>query len=436
MWEPLSSSSFNISGNGGRRRVEGGGRRAEEELRSLKNPELHRDEHGGPVWDEERRGRRGDAVSPSRVLLFCSGVSLHPRPAELAAAGGEDAGGPRGVVPAGPALPQEEDERPTQQHHGDLQDRRLGRVFGIGHEIHFLCKPGYELIGPRTRVCLDSLRWSGQQPMCRPLNSSRDSLASFSPAAPASSFPVSAALSASSSSSSSTSSAASSPPPVSSTSPTSSSPPSSVRPSHCTHFLGSTRCTCDCVNTPGSFHCFCPDGYDLARDGRSCTDFDECENRMHNCTADQVCVNTYGGFQCAAVECPHVKNATYIKTSPMRCERNPCMLGDRACAQAPNSISFHFLSVVSNMSAPRVLFRVSAARVLGDTLRFGLAGGRGRGHFSVQRSGRQTGTLLLVTPIGGPATLEAEVEMSELERSNLLGRYLTKVTLFVSPYEF
>ncbi|XP_028286114.1 fibulin-7-like [Parambassis ranga] len=346
--------------------------------------------------------------------------------------------------------------KPEPPAHG----RRLGRVFGIGHEVHFLCKPGYELIGPRTRVCLESLKWSGQQPMCRRLNSTTNSLASFSPAAPSSSssssFPASAALSASSS--------------LTSLSPTSSSPSSSVRPSHCTHFLGSTRCTCDvgftisgrdnnictdidechlfplgqpgrlcihqCVNTPGSFHCFCPPNYNLARDGRSCTDIDECETRMHNCTGEQVCVNTFGGFQCVSVECPHMKNATYIKTSPMRCERNPCMVGDKACTQAPNSISFHFLSVVSNMSAPRVLFRVSAARVLGDTLRFGLGGGRGRGHFSVQRSGRQTGTLLLVTPIKGPATLEAEVEMSELERNNLLGRYLTKVTLFVSPYEF
>ncbi|XP_008279873.1 fibulin-7-like [Stegastes partitus] len=333
--------------------------------------------------------------------------------------------------------------KPEPPTHG----RRLGRVFGIGHEVHFLCKPGYELIGPRTRVCLESGKWSGQQPMCRRLNITTNS---FSPVAPSSS---------SSSSSSFHASAASS-------SPSS----SSVRPSHCTHFLGSTRCTCDvgftisgrdnnictdidechlfplsqpgrlcvhqCVNTPGSFHCFCPDGYDLAQGGRSCTDINECENQMHNCTADQVCVNTFGGFQCVAVECPQVKNATYIKTSPMRCERNPCMMGDMACIQAPSSISFHFLSVVSNMSAPRVLFRVSAARVLGDTLRFGLAGGHGRGHFSVQRSGRQTGTLLLVTPIKGPANLEAEVEMSELERNTLLGRYLTKVTLFVSPYEF
>ncbi|XP_047241381.1 fibulin-7-like isoform X1 [Girardinichthys multiradiatus] len=333
--------------------------------------------------------------------------------------------------------------------------RRLGRVFGVGHEVHFLCKPGYELIGPRTRVCLESLKWSGQQPMCRRLNSTITSLASFTSDASSS-----AALSASS--------AASSPSPNSS--PTSFTPSSSIRPSNCTHFLGSTHCTCDvgftisgrdnnictdidechlfplaqpgrlcvhqCLNTPGSFHCVCPSGYSLAKDGRSCTDIDECENHSHNCTADQLCVNTFGGFQCMTVECPKTKNATYIQTSPMLCERTPCMLGDKKCTQAPSSISFHFLAVVSNMSAPRVLFKVSAARVVGDTLRFGLAGGRGRGHFSVQRSGRQTGTLLLVTPVKGPATLEAEVEMSELERNTLLGRYLTKVTLFVSPYIF
>lgn len=67
--------------------------------------------------------------------------------------------------------------------------------------------------------------------------------------------------------------------------------------------------------------------------------------------------------------------------------------GRQGCLQAPNAISFHFLSVVS------------AARVLGDSLRFALLGGRGQGPLSVQRSGKQTGTLLLGTPISWKATL-------------------------------
>ncbi|CAB1323448.1 unnamed protein product [Coregonus sp. 'balchen'] len=338
--------------------------------------------------------------------------------------------------------------------------RRLGRVFGVGHEVHFVCKAGYELLGPQTRVCLASLKWSGQQPTCRVLNT----VTNIPAALPTTSYLYPSSLSTSSSS-------------ISTSSPSSAPLSAFVRPSRCTQFQGSSHCICDagftisgrdsnictgqygqtlpvkkkeestinmpgrlcmhtCINTPGSYHCVCPHGYNLTRDNRSCKDIDECESRLHNCTQDQECVNTYGGFQCVQVACPRIKNATYIKTSPMRCERNPCMVGDKACSQAPNSVSFHFLPVVSNMSAPRVLFRVSAARVLGDTLRFGLLGSHGRSHFSMQRSGRQTGTLLLVSPVQGPATLEAEVEMSELERQALLGRYLTKVTLFVSPYGF
>ncbi|XP_013856339.1 fibulin-7, partial [Austrofundulus limnaeus] len=138
--------------------------------------------------------------------------------------------------------------KPDPPAHG----RRLGRVFEVGHEVHFLCKPGYELIGPRTRVCLDTLKWSGQQPMCRYLNVTTSSLASLS--SPALSFTISAA---SSSSSSATSPSLLSP-------PTSSSPSSSIRPSNCTHFLGSTHCTCDV-------------GFTISgRDNQICTDIDEC----------------------------------------------------------------------------------------------------------------------------------------------------------------
>lgn len=120
-----------------------------------------------------------------------------------------------------------------------------------------------------------------------------------------------------------------------------------------------------------------------------------------------------------------------------RCERNPCPVENKACSQTPNSFSYHYMAVVSNLSAPRVMFRVSALRQIGDTLRFSLLGGKqARRHFTVQRSDRLTGQLMLVTPVQGPATVEAEVEMSELERRVQVGRYITKVTLFVSQYDF
>lgn len=118
------------------------------------------------------------------------------------------------------------------------------------------------------------------------------------------------------------------------------------------------------------------------------------------------------------------------------CERNPCPVDNKACSLAPNSVSYHHMSVVSNLSAPRVMFRVSAMRMVGETLRFSLLGGKGRRHFTVQRSDRQTGQLMLLSPIQGPETLEVEVEMSELEKRAVIGRYITKITFFVSPYEF
>ncbi|KAG9342010.1 hypothetical protein JZ751_018328 [Albula glossodonta] len=362
--------------------------------------------------------------------------------------------------------------------------RKLGRVLAVGHEVHFLCEPGYELVGSESRVCQESLSWSGQQPSCKSIDECAsnpclnggtcvDEVNRFlctctkGWAGATCQTPVPTFFTVVSNASTI---ATTSPPFFSSIAP--SSLPSSpfMHPSRCTQLMGSTRCTCEagftisgrdsnicididecelfhmgqagrlcvhnCVNTPGGYRCTCPSGYNLTRDSRNCKDIDECETRQHNCTRDQLCVNTYGGFQCVRVECPRIRNATYVKTSPVRCERNPCPVDNKACSQAPNSVSFHYLSVVSNLSAPRVLFRMSAARVLGDTLRFGLLGGRGRRYFTVQRSGRQTGQLLLVSPVQGPATLEAEVEMSELERRATLGRYITKVTLFVSPYSF
>ncbi|KAK2920251.1 fibulin-7-like isoform X1 [Channa argus] len=365
-----------------------------------------------------------------------------------------------------------------------LNGRKLGKSHSVGHEVHFLCDLGFELVGSESRICQESLSWSGQQPTCRDINECAsspclnggmcvDEVNQFSCVCAKgwtgttcqSPVPTFFVTTTNTSTATSTDNAA-----AATTLPAATTGPF-VRPSRCTIVQGTTHCTCEpgytisgrdsntctdldecelfhngqtgrlclhaCVNTPGGYRCSCPAGYNVTRDGRSCKDIDECATRQNNCTKEQMCINTYGGFQCVRVDCPKIPSATYVKTSPMRCERNPCPLDNKACSQAPNSFSYHYLAVVSNLSAPRVMFRVSALRQMGDTLRFSLLGGRlARRHFTVQRSDRLTGELMLVSPVQGPATLEAEVEMSELERRVQLGRYITKVTMFVSPYEF
>ena len=52
-----------------------------------------------------------------------------------------------------------------------------------------------------------------------------------------------------------------------------------------------------CVNTPGSFKCTCPDGYELDASGLSCVDIDECSGSDPICQNGE-CKNMEGSFQC------------------------------------------------------------------------------------------------------------------------------------------
>ncbi|XP_031152044.1 epidermal growth factor-like protein 6 isoform X1 [Sander lucioperca] len=55
-----------------------------------------------------------------------------------------------------------------------------------------------------------------------------------------------------------------------------------------------------CVNTFGSYFCKCQDGYDLKYvDGKyDCVDLDECTAGTHKCSHHAVCVNTQGSYKC------------------------------------------------------------------------------------------------------------------------------------------
>ncbi|XP_075694375.1 fibulin-7-like isoform X2 [Rhinoderma darwinii] len=296
--------------------------------------------------------------------------------------------------------------------------RILGRKMKVGHELHVLCDPGYQLTGSESRTCLDNQTWSGQPAIC--------------------------------------------------SEPTSVTNTSSLRPAKCSTFQGVQHCACDpgyviqtgglcqdidecelyqgkagskicvheCVNAPGSYHCVCPRGYLLDSQQNSCKDVDECVADPSACPGEQ-CVNLYGGFNCVRPECPKPKlNATYVKISSHQCERTPCPLGSSSCLEAPHSISFHYIPLQSQLPVPRVLFTMTAPRSQGDSQRFTQTRGKGHRGLEVRQAGRHRGELLLTKSLSGPAELQVDVEMAEMSPQGLLGRHIFTVTLFVSRNTF
>ncbi|XP_063801950.1 fibulin-7-like isoform X2 [Pseudophryne corroboree] len=304
-----------------------------------------------------------------------------------------------------------------------LKHPRHGRMLGgklkVGHEVHFLCDPGFRLLGSETRTCLDNQTWSGQPATCTETASTRNA--------------------------------------------------SSLRPAKCSSFYGTQHCTCDagytiqagatcqdvdecglyqgkagskicvheCVNTLGSYHCVCPRGYTLDSQQNSCHDIDECVSNQSTCVGGEKCVNLFGGVTCVRPDCPKPKqNTTYIKTSAHQCERAPCHVGSPSCLEAPHSISFHYIALQSQLTVPRVLFTMTAPRSQADSQRFTITRGKGQRGLEVRQAGRHRGELILTKPLTGPAEIQVDVEMAEVSPEGLLGKHIFTVTLFVSQYTF
>ncbi|XP_039577420.1 fibulin-7-like [Passer montanus] len=343
-----------------------------------------------------------------------------------------------------------------------LNGRMLGRSLWVGHEVHFVCDAGFRLVGSETRACRHNRTWSGTQPFCRSIDD-------------CSSNPCANSGTCVDGNQSYTClcppgwSGASCQSPIYSYWVTLSNTSFNRQPRCAEGRSGSRRCSCDtgfqlqpggvcqdvdecqlyqsspqtqiclhdCLNLPGSYRCLCPPGYLLHADRNACEDVNECAGKQHNCSQGDLCINTFGGHRCVRPKCPPPRhNTSYVKTSAFQCERNPCPMDSRACHLAASSISFHYLPLQANRTVPRVLFKMSTARSLGDSLRFAITGGRGQAVFAVRRSDRHTGELLLTSPVAGPATLEVELEMSEFSHKVLLGKHIFKVTAFVSPYVF
>jgi hypothetical protein len=51
-----------------------------------------------------------------------------------------------------------------------------------------------------------------------------------------------------------------------------------------------------CINSPNSFKCLCPDGFDISLDGKVCSDKDECT--LSGMCSNGICINMNGSFKC------------------------------------------------------------------------------------------------------------------------------------------
>uniref|UniRef100_A0AAQ6ICY7 Si:ch211-194g2.4 n=1 Tax=Anabas testudineus TaxID=64144 RepID=A0AAQ6ICY7_ANATE len=61
----------------------------------------------------------------------------------------------------------------------------------------------------------------------------------------------------------------------------------------------SLRCQFGCQKErEGEVHCLCPPGLHLAADNRTCEDVDECQQDADVCPPRRMCRNTFGSFIC------------------------------------------------------------------------------------------------------------------------------------------
>ena len=58
---------------------------------------------------------------------------------------------------------------PGKIEHGSIE----GGNFNYNDQINYKCDKGFTLYGRRQRTCLESGKWSGYSPTCKPINTSK-----------------------------------------------------------------------------------------------------------------------------------------------------------------------------------------------------------------------------------------------------------------------
>lgn len=93
------------------------------------------------------------------------------------------------------------------------------------------------------------------------------------------------------------------------------------------------KCEQVCINKIGGFSCACKPGFKLNKDGRTCSDIDECLSKPCGCVKNDkvcqsTCVNTVGSYQCKCPKGYHLNSADLCE------DINECFLDQTLCDHA------------------------------------------------------------------------------------------------------
>ncbi|KAG8013127.1 Fibulin-5 [Nibea albiflora] len=191
-------------------------------------------------------------------------------------------------------------------------------------------------------------------------------------------------------------------------------------------------CQHRCVNTPGSFSCICPPGYYVYEDGRSCEDLNECDTGNNTCTTAQVCFNFQGGYTCLdPLQC----HSPYIEVSDNQCM---CSAENPACRDKPFTILYRHMDLSSGRSVPADIFQMQATtRYPGAFYIFQIKSGNDGREFYMRQTSNVSATLVLSRPIKGPREVVLDLEMVTVNNViNFRGSSIIRLTIFVSEHPF
>ncbi|KAL6096252.1 thbd [Pungitius sinensis] len=91
-------------------------------------------------------------------------------------------------------------------------------------------------------------------------------------------------------------------------------------------------CAHDCFKDRHSYVCTCDPGFELAQDGRSCVDIDDCADELQCPGKNFMCVNSVGGFRCACKVGYKSRSGRCIDVD--ECASAPC---EHSCVNTPGS---------------------------------------------------------------------------------------------------